>query len=74
MQGRKIRGLWVTSRRPPQPWVLLGEVDKTSTPVGKAALALAAVKVEGSPPHACPVRLNFESDDDGRAHGQKRPR
>ena len=60
MQGRELGGLWATSGRPPQLWVPLEEVGKTSTPAGKAALAPAAVKAEERTPPAPPARLKFE--------------
>ena len=39
-----------------------------------AALAPTTVKAEESSPSAPPERLKFESDDEGRVRGQKRPR
>ena len=60
MRGCELSVLWATSGRPPQLLVPLEEVGKTSTPAGKASLALAAVKEE-SPPAAPLARLKFES-------------
>ena len=60
MQGRELSGLWATSGRLPQSWVPVEEVGKTSTHVRKAALALAAVRAEESPPPAPPARLKLE--------------
>ena len=73
MQGRELSGLWATLGRPSQPWVPLEEVSKTSTPAGKAALTPATVKSQESPLPAPPAQLNFESEDEGRVRGQKRP-
>ena len=49
MQGPELSGLWVKTGRPPQPWVVLEVVGKASIPVGKAALAQAAVKAALAP-------------------------
>ena len=74
MQGRELSNLRATPGRPLQPWVLPEEVSKTSTAAGKAGLAPTTVKAEESSPPAPPERLKFESDDQGRVRGQKRPR
>ena len=62
-QGRELSGLWATSgrlARPPRPRAI--------------APAPAAVKAAESTPQAPVARLKFESDDEGRARRQKRPR
>ena len=54
--GRQLSVLWATLGRPPQPWVPLEEIGKTSTPAGKGTPTSGAVKVEKSPLPAPPAR------------------